>query len=277
MRNGYYEPYWDQPDELEHYGVLGMKWGIRRYQNKDGTLTAAGKKRYAGDTPEQIDTSERRKAKVIKAAKIAGITAAAALAGAGTYYGLTQTAAGKALIASGAKAISNLTKPKPSSRIGDYFTVENGETVYYHNGQRMPTASQTSKPTSVDISAARNAGKMSNSSLTKVYQNELARNGTTSLDRSYFTPSSKPANSLSNDSMTKVIQSELERRGTTSTGYKTHSGISLTSTGPKASSGFDYNTSYKTHSGVSGITTSAQAASPEYWEELIYNSKKNRY
>lgn len=32
--------------ELYHHGVMGMKWGIRRYQNKDGTLTPAGKKRY---------------------------------------------------------------------------------------------------------------------------------------------------------------------------------------------------------------------------------------
>lgn len=31
--------------ELYHYGVKGMKWGVRRYQNSDGTLTAAGKKK----------------------------------------------------------------------------------------------------------------------------------------------------------------------------------------------------------------------------------------
>ena len=31
-------------NELAHHGILGMKWGVRRYQNKDGTLTAAGKK-----------------------------------------------------------------------------------------------------------------------------------------------------------------------------------------------------------------------------------------
>lgn len=31
---------------LQHWGIKGMKWGVRRYQNKDGSLTDAGKKRY---------------------------------------------------------------------------------------------------------------------------------------------------------------------------------------------------------------------------------------
>lgn len=43
---------------LQHWGIKGMKWGVRRYQNKDGTLTEAGKKRR---NKEYNSLSEKRK------------------------------------------------------------------------------------------------------------------------------------------------------------------------------------------------------------------------
>lgn len=39
--------------ELYHHGTKGMKWGVRRYQNKDGSLTPAGKKRYKPNYAEE--------------------------------------------------------------------------------------------------------------------------------------------------------------------------------------------------------------------------------
>lgn len=45
-------------DCLIHHGVKGQKWGVRRYQNKDGSLTPAGKKRYS---PPHAGRSEQIK------------------------------------------------------------------------------------------------------------------------------------------------------------------------------------------------------------------------
>lgn len=50
--------------ELYHHGILGMKWGIRRYQNKDGTLTEAGKKRYGSAEALEVDKALKEHTKV---------------------------------------------------------------------------------------------------------------------------------------------------------------------------------------------------------------------
>ena len=59
--------------ELAHFGIKGMHWGVRRFQQPDGTLTSAGKKRYSADRKTKLTESvEAKKAHVDAMRKQAG-------------------------------------------------------------------------------------------------------------------------------------------------------------------------------------------------------------
>lgn len=55
---------------LAHWGILGQKWGVRRYQNKDGSLTPAGKNRYAGPSNPRHKPSNAKKLAKQRAANL---------------------------------------------------------------------------------------------------------------------------------------------------------------------------------------------------------------
>lgn len=51
--------YYGSRNELYHHGVKGQRWGVRRYQNEDGTLTRAGRERYNAKDYDSMEESKK--------------------------------------------------------------------------------------------------------------------------------------------------------------------------------------------------------------------------
>ena len=66
----------DEPYAIEHHGIKGQKWGIRRFQNPDGTLTELGRQRYSEYKEHQQEKYNKAQAKYEKA-KVSGNSRAA--------------------------------------------------------------------------------------------------------------------------------------------------------------------------------------------------------
>ena len=58
---------YNNTNELYHFGIKGMKWGVRRYQNEDGSLTPAGKKHYRNMSDDKLQKSLYKQVKKARA------------------------------------------------------------------------------------------------------------------------------------------------------------------------------------------------------------------
>ena len=131
---------------LIHHGIKGQRWGVRRFQNADGSLTIAGRKRYSGGESSGIterkgltDSQKQSLKNVGKAALIAGGVAAA-----GYLYSRNSEAVNSAISAMAKTTMSELNGTKQVTKaLGKSYMKKTAEEAY--NEIIKPAASKVFK------------------------------------------------------------------------------------------------------------------------------------
>lgn len=117
-------------DELYHHGIIGMKWGVRRYQNADGTLTAAGKKRRASSSDVHSMSTDELRRKVNR------------LSNEQRYIELTRSSSGVSKVANNVERAS-----KTASDVNKAYKAVKGDNNPYSKvaGQGIDAASRAAR------------------------------------------------------------------------------------------------------------------------------------
>ena len=103
--------YYYSSDVLYHHGILGQKWGIRRFQNSDGTYTEAGKKRRRdesySDDYKKYESLKKKSVKEMSNAELKEFNKRAQLEQ--DYHRLNPNAIAKGLAIAGALSAATIT------------------------------------------------------------------------------------------------------------------------------------------------------------------------
>lgn len=205
----------DNFDFISHYGVLGMKWGVRRYQNYDGSLTAAGRSRLKGDgikygstTGTKYYDNKDEDSQSLSAAKLdVGIGAIIAAGGVGTTAIGMLT--GNPAVASGGAFLATIGMRKMT--IGGIELAAVGGSTIYANSKEKKFIKEREANTNVD---KKTGLKLKNREMTQ--KEDMAR-----VNPGYMSANANTKNNCSSCAVTY----DLRRRGYDVTAQKAITGV----------------------------------------------------